>query len=467
MKLAIRHRLVTIILLGVLTWTLSVFALVQLLSTNTANRVERARDAMLDEIEQLARTPAQAGDRTPTTLVGLHAGVWAGDERPRALSQEREAAVRAAVEEARATGGKVVRESTSPAGTVIVAAVPVEHEPRAIVFGTYIVRPLPSIAIWRRIVSLLVAATVLLVGTATYSIVTLSRGAAGLRRSLDALATDLHAPVPRPSVRELGEIAEGIATLAQKLAEARAKEETLARELAQRERLAALGRVAAGVAHEVRNPLASIKLRLDLAAALAKLPPAVEEAVAHATSEISRLDRLVADLLFVAGRAVGPKAVLDVAALVRARTGALAQWASERNVALETTGAGAASIDSDAMARAIDNLLRNAIEASAAGGRVVARVSTAADRVLIAVEDAGAGVPLDRATELFEPFFTTKPDGTGLGLAISRAIARGHGGDLVYDRHSAVTRFVLSIDGASTAPKRARPPDPDTRSRAV
>jgi len=450
MKLAIRHRLVTIILLGVLTFALSVFALVQLLSTSTANRVERARDAMLDELEHLARTPDQVGDRTPTTLVGLHAGVWMGDESPRALSPEREAAVRRAVEEARASGAQVVYEAPSPDGIVIVAALPAQNEPSAIVFGTYLVRAAPSIATWRRIVSLLVGATVLLVATATYSIVTLSRGAAELRRSLDALATDL-----RPSVRELGEIAEGIATLAERLADARSQEEVLARELAQRERLAALGRVAAGIAHEVRNPLASIKLRLDLAAAAAKLPPAVEEAVAHATSEISRLDRLVADLLFAAGRAVGPKATLDLAAFVRARGEALTHWASERKVVLETTGAGAAAIDSDAMARAIDNLLRNAIEASPPGARVLTRVDTESERVVVAVEDRGAGVPADRVTELFEPFFTTKPDGTGLGLAISRAIARGHGGDLVYARDGAVTRFVLSIDARAAPPKKA------------
>ena len=120
---------------------------------------------------------------------------------------------------------------------------------------------------------------------------------------------------------------------------------------------------------------------------MARLPPAVEEAVAHAASEISRLDRLVADLLFAAGRAVGPKAMLDVAALVRGRAQALAQWATERRVAVETTGAGTAAIDSDAMSRAIDNILRNAIEASAPGGQVLARVRSEPDRVVIEVED--------------------------------------------------------------------------------
>jgi signal transduction histidine kinase len=466
MKEAIRHRLVTIILLGALTWTLSVFALVQLLSTSTANRVERARDAMVDELSRLAETPSRAEDRTPTTLIGLHAGGWVGADPPRALVSEREVLVRSAVEEVRASGQRVVRESPSAEGTVIVAATPVANEPEATVFGTYLVRPLPSITTWRRIVSLLVIATVLLVATATYSIVTLSRGAARLRQSLDALATDLRTAIPRPSVRELGEIAEGIAELAEKLAEARGKEEAMARELAQRERLAALGRVTAGVAHEVRNPLASIKLRLDLAAAAATLPRAASEAIAHASSEIARLDRLVADLLYVAGRTVGPKATLDVADLVRRRAVALTPWAREHHVEIETIGSGAAPIDSDAMSRAIDNLLRNAVEASKAGERVVARIEREAERVIVAVEDQGAGVPEGRIAELFEPFFNTKPDGSGLGLAISRAIARGHGGDLVYARDGAVTRFVLSID-AKTMSKESRKEQYDRRSAAI
>ena len=86
------------------------------------------------------------------------------------------------------------------------------------------------------------------------------------------------------------------------------------------------------------------------------------------------------------------------------------------------------------MARALDNLLRNAVEASPDGGTSRATVDDDGDAVRVRVQDTGAGVPAGRVGELFEPFFTTKPEGTGLGLAISRAIARAHGGDVIYAR---------------------------------
>ena len=145
-------------------------------------------------------------------------------------------------------------------------------------------------------------------------------GAAG---ALAALADDLTVPVPRSEIGELDDIAVGIGTLARRLEEARRIQDQMGRDLARQERLAALGRVVAGVAHEVRNPLASIKLRLDLASGGVALPPEARAAIDHASSEITRLDRLVADLLIVAGRALGPRAPLDVGApLGCARRGA-------------------------------------------------------------------------------------------------------------------------------------------------
>src|SRR5262249_4375258 len=115
--------------------------------------------------------------------------------------------------------------------------------------------------------------------------------------------------------------------VALRLARSREIEAELQRELAQKERLAALGRVAAGVAHEVRNPLASIKLRLVLAAAGAALPTDVESALSNASSEIARLDRLVSDLLVVAGRKTGPREPRSLGELAESRAQVMQPWA--------------------------------------------------------------------------------------------------------------------------------------------
>jgi signal transduction histidine kinase len=349
----------------------------------------------------------------------MRGGVWSADASSPALPTSLVDPVRAAAARSRDAHGRVVAESPAPSGgTLIVSVRPVvdarasKLPEDALVFVAYVVRPLPSLRTWQEIVALLAAATALLVGTAIHSVVTVNRGAA------------------------------------HKLEEARVKEEQLARELSQNERLAALGRVAAGVAHEVRNPLASIKLRLDLAASSpTPLPPAARDAIGHATSEIDRLDRLVADLLVVAGRKVGPKGRSDLGDLVRSRVDALAAWAGEKSVELTASGEGLAVVDADALARAVDNLLRNGVEAAPAGSRVAARVELADSHVVVRIEDQGLGVAADRTAELFEPFFTTKPGGTGLGLAISRAIARAHGGDVVY-AHDDVTCFTLSVTAA-------------------
>lgn len=451
----IRYRLFTVVLLGVLTSALCVVALVQLLTTNTAHRVERARDAVVEEVDRLALAPSELSEPTRSGLVGMRAGVWSGERVPGVLPGSTTEPVRAAVARSRAEHARVITESSAgDDATLVIGVRPVAPEiaaslpPESMVFVTYVVRPFATLRTWQRIVSLLAVVTVLLVVAALYSVVTMHRGAAALRGSLEALGSDLSAKVPRPSVRELDDIADGIAGLAAKLAEARVKEERLARELSQNERLAALGRVAAGVAHEVRNPLASIKLRLDLAAtsSSAPLPEAAMKAIAHATSEIERLDRLVADLLVVAGRAVGPKCTMDLGALVRARVDGLAAWARDRGVSVTASGEGAAVIDSDAMARAVDNLLRNAVEASPSGANVVASVRRDGEHVVVRVDDEGEGVASARAAELFEPFFTTKPAGTGLGLALSRAIARAHGGDVLYTRDAEITRFTLTVN---------------------
>jgi signal transduction histidine kinase len=440
---AIRHRLLTVVLLGVLTSALSLVALVRAVASMSQTlRVDRAREAISEELDRLARlepgAPALAGPPR-TTYVGMRAG-WL----PRPEDAQKETALpaewRAVLEQTAGTAagerGYVITETVLGQATLLLAVRPARSG--ALAWIGYLVQPSAYFQPWRWISVALAAATALLVAIAVWVTLSLRRSTTSLHATLMALGKDLTTPVPRPRIAELTGIADGIRGLAAELLASREATERLSRELAQQERLAALGRVAAGIAHEVRNPLASIKLRLDLTATAHALPEPARRAVEAASHEIARLDRLVSDLLLVAGKKMGPRRSIDLGALLRARTEEIGPWAATQRVTVRVTseggGEGKVEVDAESLARAIDNLLRNAVEASPEGGHVEAGVTVTAEAVELRVEDRGRGIEPARARELFEPFFTTKAEGTGLGLAISRAIARAHGGDVVYLR---------------------------------
>ena len=444
----IRHRLLSIVLLGVVTSALSLFALERALSTSTAVRRERAREFVGIELDRLAASGESAAvhdSPSVTTYLGLRGGWAHGPDDPRApgLPADWMPTLRAALRTAQTSHGRVLLDQALPPATLVVAAEPARDGTTAWV--AYLLVPFAKLSTWRIITVALAIATALLVATAVMATLSFRRSAAALHATLNALGKDLSTPVPAPRTPELRGIADGIRGLAADLVQSREATERLGRELAQKERLAALGRVAAGLAHEVRNPLASIKLRLDLSANAYALPEPAKKAVVAASEEIARLDRLVSDLLLVAGNKLGPRQAIDLGALVRARAEALAPLAATHGVTLRPSGEAMADADPESVGRALDNLLRNAVEASPAGAAVEVRVGDAGQAAEVCIEDRGAGVEPARAAELFEPFFTTKAEGTGLGLAISRAIARAHGGDLTYARAGEVTRFSLSL----------------------
>jgi signal transduction histidine kinase len=301
---------------------------------------------------------------------------------------------------------------------------------------------------WPVYIVLLAVAVVVLAVITIDAMMALRGGADELQGALVKLQDDLRAPVPRPRAQELGEIAAGLSKMASHLADARDRERDLSAAVARGQRLAALGRVVAGVAHEVRNPLAGMKIRLDLLLRSGGVGGPAREDVEVCLGEIARLNRLVESLLVASRAKTLAQEHIDLAALADERIARAAPVAAKAGVRLVRRGEGTAVSDPDALAGAVDNLLRNAVEASPQGGEVAVYVGAAHDgTIVLDVEDAGPGIPEARRAELFEPFFTTKPEGTGLGLWISRLLLEAKGASLRYDRLGDRTRMRIAFTG--------------------
>jgi len=444
-----RRRLFAITALTVLLCAAAITALLLLARTTNEVRSEHAREDVTREVERLggvlAPVPRADRPRRERQLGELHSGYVGAP-----ADVDEGAFVATTLERASSVGTLVVQEGTDGDGVpVLVAASPVAGGGYVFAFQRVVAgRETRGL---RVIVVVLGLLSFALVVASLRTLTAVERDVSTLRASLAALAKDLRAPVARPTLRELDEVAGGVAALAEELDGAQRERERLTTELGERERLAALGRIAAGIAHEVRNPLASMKLRADLARTSGEATPAVARDLDDIASEIMRLDRLVSDLLVVSGRRAGPQVEVDLGELVARRVALLAPWATEKGVVVGTDGTALARVDPDAIARAVDNLLRNAVEASAAGGRVDVRVNARDGEVRVTVVDHGAGVPSSRTGELFEPFFTTKPSGTGLGLALARAVASAHDGSLTYAREGDATRFTFAVNAAGAS----------------
>lgn len=197
----------------------------------------------------------------------------------------------------------------------------------------------------------------------------------------------------------------------------------LERKLAHGERLAALGRMAATVAHEVKNPLSAIKSIAQVMREDKHLAAEYERDLSLIVGETDRLNRSVTQLLSFARTAPPEAAPVRLNEAVRAVVELFRMEAKGRGLRLEflvTTDAEIGGAEASALRDALANLLTNALQATPKGGQVKVEAARSGDELLIEVADSGAGIKAELRERIWEPFFTTKQRGTGLGLAIVR-----------------------------------------------
>jgi two-component system sensor histidine kinase HydH len=215
-------------------------------------------------------------------------------------------------------------------------------------------------------------------------------------------------------------------TIARQLEELRSSQQVAT----QNEKLAAIGRLAAGVAHEVRNPLGVIRASASMVQESFDREDEAFRACSFICDESDRLNALISALLTFARPAeprcapVRAEKVIDRALEICRRD------LDARGIEVTRSVVGDAEllVDTDLVSQAIHDLVTNAAEAIGKAGRIEIRVDAAPDEVRIEVADDGPGIDPENGDRLFEPFFTTKASGTGLGLAMTARIAEAHGG---------------------------------------
>ncbi|MCI0343561.1 MAG: ATP-binding protein [Planctomycetales bacterium] len=256
---------------------------------------------------------------------------------------------------------------------------------------------------------------------------------------------DLSADVPVSGRDEVSALGESFRTMLAAVRDGR--ERAVAAE-----KLAALGQLAAAVAHEIRNPLAAIRMTTEMLRRDSS--PEGRESLDLLVREASRLELFLDDLLSFARPDPGRRENVDLAGIVSDVLDLEGPRLDHLGVSVRREGpaAGAAgprvSGDPRRLTQVVLNLVLNAAEAAGPGGRVAVRLSEAPAGAALEVRDSGPGVPEPVRDRLFSPFVTTKPNGTGLGLALSRRIAREHGGDLAYVREGGETVFRLTLPAA-------------------
>jgi len=252
------------------------------------------------------------------------------------------------------------------------------------------------------------------------------KGVETLKSGLARLEQDLNTEISAPP-GELGEIASAINKMALTLREKKALEEELRRS----ERLVSLGHMVAGVAHELRNPLAIMRGTVQLLEEETATTPSAEEYLEIIKEQVDRQNLVVKELLDFASPKKVVRQPLDINRLIQGVLTFTASHLRQNKIQLSTSLADNLPLvegDGEQLKQVLVNLIINAVEAMAGGGKLFVKTKVEEEQVVISVADTGGGISEAELEHIFDPFYTTRPEGTGLGLAISHSLVKSHGG---------------------------------------
>lgn len=239
---------------------------------------------------------------------------------------------------------------------------------------------------------------------------------------------DSDGKLPETGLKELDRLIAAFNHQTESLREAQRVSNDLSVELARAERLTALGRMSAGLAHEIRNPIGAMRLQAENA--LAKnAPEAYQKGCQGMLQNIGRLDDLLERLLaIVRFDRLTPKST-KIQPWIEDCMTPFRNAAAEPAIEVEASDT-EWSFDEQQLSRALHNLIANALQHTPPNGWVKVTAAIENDQLEIAVEDSGPGVPEELKTKILEPFVSSRSKGSGLGLAIAREIVEAHGGTL-------------------------------------
>ena len=353
--------------------------------------------------------------------------------------------VLAALDESRRTGHVARREVTDGRDIVVVAA----FAPTSVPLGAWSLKRYinfydPNQTRHGWLLAGLLAISLVSIGAVLRLSFGLQRGFAAIQAGLSRLRSDVDYRLPdqdhelRPIVRAINDMADS--------------RQKLESDLRREDRLRVMGRIVAGIAHEVRNPLNSIRITIQVLERRLRKKGIAEENFPMVLAEVDRLDGLLQSLLVFRSEESG-RIQRQALRPVLERTLALVRpQVRDRGIVTELDAPVEieACVDGNHLHQAVMNLLLNAIDAAGDGGQVAIRVEKTDSQAVISVRDSGPGLTADQREHLFEAFYTTKTRGTGLGLAVTRTLLERMGGTVQYVTGDTGAHFqiLLPVGGA-------------------